>query len=62
MRKTRTILTIVGIGVALELVILLTTILDFTERDMQRELAKYAGQMYVRSQAGAGMGARSSPR
>jgi putative ABC transport system permease protein len=62
-RKTRTILTILGIAVALELVIMMTTIVDFTERSMQSELAKYsgAGQIYVRSQVVAGMGGQEFP-
>jgi putative ABC transport system permease protein len=62
-RKTRTILTILGIAVALELVIMMTTIVDFTESGMQSELAKYsgAGQIYVRSQATAGMAGMEFP-
>ncbi len=51
-RKLRTTLTLLGIAVGLELVILMTAILDFTERSMDAELAKYAGagQMFVTSQ------------
>lgn len=62
-RKTRTILTILGIAVALELVIMMTTIVDFTEGSMQSELAKYsgAGQIYVRSQVVAGMAGQEFP-
>ncbi len=62
-RKTRTILTILGIAVALELVIMMTTIVDFTESGMQSELAKYsgAGQIYVRSQTTAGMAGQEFP-
>jgi len=62
-RKTRTILTILGIAVALELVIMMTTIVDFTERSMQSELAKYsgAGQIYVRSQAISGIAGQEFP-
>jgi putative ABC transport system permease protein len=62
-RKMRTILTILGIAVALELVIMMTTIADFTERSMQSELAKYsnAGQIYVRSQATAGIAGQEFP-
>lgn len=62
-RKTRTILTILGIAVALELVIMMTTIVDFTESSMQSELAKYsgAGQIYVRSQATAGIAGQEFP-
>lgn len=62
-RKMRTILTILGIAIALELVIMLTTIVDFTERSMQGELAKYtgAGQVYVRSQAISGMAGQEFP-
>jgi putative ABC transport system permease protein len=62
-RKTRTILTILGIAVALELVIMMTTIVDFTESGMQSELAKYsgAGQIYVRSQTTAGMAGMEFP-
>lgn len=59
----RTILTILGIAVALELVIMMTTIVDFTERSMQSELAKYssAGQIYVRSQATTGIAGQEFP-
>ena len=62
-RKTRTILTILGIAVALELVIMMTTIVDFTESSMQSELAKYsgAGQIYVRSQTTAGIAGQEFP-
>ncbi len=62
-RKMRTILTILGIAVALELVIMMTTIVDFTERSMQSELAKYsgAGQIYVRSQTTAGIAGQEFP-
>ena len=62
-RKTRTILTILGIAVALELVIMMTTIVDFTESGMQSELAKYsgAGQIYVRSQTTAGIAGQEFP-
>lgn len=62
-RKMRTILTILGIAVALELVIMMTTIVDFTERSMQSELSKYsgAGQIYVRSQATAGIAGQEFP-
>jgi len=62
-RKTRTVLTILGIAVALELVIMMTTIVDFTERSMQSELAKYsgAGQIYVRSHEVAGMAGHEFP-
>ena len=50
-RKLRTSLTLLGIAVGLILVIMLTTILDFTERSMDDELAKYAGagQIFVTS-------------
>ncbi|MFC1935268.1 ABC transporter permease [Chloroflexota bacterium] len=61
MRKLRTILTILGIGVALELVILMTTTVDFIDRGLQGELAKYTGQMYVRSQAVAGYAGQEFP-
>ncbi|MFC1935960.1 ABC transporter permease [Chloroflexota bacterium] len=60
-RKVRTILTIIGIGVALELVILMTTIVDFTEQSLQGELAQYAGQMYVRSQVISGYAGQEFP-
>jgi putative ABC transport system permease protein len=62
-RKMRTVLTILGIAVALELVIMMTTIVDFTESGMQSELAKYsgAGQIYVRSQTTAGMAGMEFP-
>jgi len=62
-RKMRTVLTILGIAVALELVIMMTTIVDFTERSMQSELSKYsgAGQIYVRSQSIAGMAGQEFP-
>ena len=62
-RKTRTILTILGIAVALELVIMMTSIVDFTESGMQSELAKYsgAGQIYVRSQTTAGVAGQEFP-
>lgn len=62
-RKTRTILTILGIAVALELVIMMTTIVDFTESSMQSELAKYsgAGQIYVRSQTTTGIAGQEFP-
>jgi putative ABC transport system permease protein len=62
-RKMRTILTILGIAVALELVIMMTTIVDFTERSMQGELAKYsgAGQIYVRSHTISGMAGQEFP-
>lgn len=62
-RKMRTVLTILGIAVALELVIMMTTIVDFTERSMQGELAKYsgAGQIYVRSQVISGMAGQEFP-
>ena len=50
-RKLRTGLTLLGIAVGLILVIMLTTILDFTEQSMDDELAKYtgAGQIFVTS-------------
>ena len=62
-RKMRTVLTILGIAVALELVIMMTTIVDFTERSMQGDLAKYsgAGQIYVRSHAISGMAGQEFP-
>lgn len=62
-RKTRTILTILGIAVALELVLMLTTILNFAEQSMQSELAKYsgAGQIYVRSQVITGQAGQEFP-
>lgn len=60
-RKLRTVLTILGIGVGLELVILMTTIIDFTERSLQGELAQYVGQMYVRSQVMAGYAGQEFP-
>jgi len=62
-RKMRTVLTILGIAIALELVIMMTTIVDFTERSMQGELTKYsgAGQIYVRSQAISGIAGQEFP-
>ncbi len=61
MRKVRTILTILGVGVALELVLLMTTIVDFIERSLDGELAQYAGQMYVRSQIVSGYAGQEFP-
>jgi putative ABC transport system permease protein len=62
-RKLRTILTILGIAIALELVILMTTIVDSTEQSMQSELTKYsgAGQIYVRSQTILGITGQEFP-
>ena len=55
-RKLRTGLTLLGVAVGLILVIMLTTILDFTEQSMDNELAKYAGagQIFVTSQTLSG--------
>ncbi len=62
-RKTRTILTILGVAISLELVIMMTTIVDYTQRSMQGELAKYsgAGQIYVRSQTVSGIAGQEFP-
>jgi putative ABC transport system permease protein len=62
-RKLRTTLTLLGIAVGLELVILLTAILDFTEQSMDTELAKYsgAGQLFVTSQALTGSTGQEFP-
>ncbi len=61
--KLRTILTLIGIAVGLELVILLTAILDFTERSMDDELAKYsgAGQFFVTSKPLSGSSGQEFP-
>lgn len=50
-RKLRSLLTVLGIAVAVQLVILLTTITTFVGQDMEGEMAKYAGQMYARPRA-----------
>jgi putative ABC transport system permease protein len=62
-RKLRTTLTLLGIAVGLELVILLTAIVDFTEQSMDNELAKYAGagQLFVASQPPSGSGGHEFP-
>jgi len=62
-RKLRTTLTLLGIAVGLELVILLTAIMDFTDQSMDVELEKYsgAGQLFVTSQTLSGTAGKEFP-
>lgn len=48
-RKIRTILTILGISVCIQMFTVINSIIDYTIADLEGEMAKYAGQMYVKN-------------
>jgi len=50
-RKVRTFLTILGIAVCIQMFTIISSIIDYTISDLEGELAKYAGQMYVKAKS-----------
>ncbi|MGN7938644.1 FtsX-like permease family protein [Virgibacillus sp. 6R] len=48
-RKVRTILTILGICVCIQMFTVINSIINYTIADLEGEMAKYAGQMYVKN-------------
>ncbi len=50
-RKTRSALTILGVGLAVMLYVYLSTIMSFYDRDLQRTLAGFAGKVIVQARS-----------
>jgi len=50
-RKVRTLLTILGIAVCIQMFTIISSIIDYTISDLEGEMSKYAGQMYVKAKS-----------
>jgi putative ABC transport system permease protein len=50
-RKTRSILTVLGVAVCIMLFLFMTGTVDLVKGNLNREMAKYAGMVYVKSPA-----------
>jgi len=61
MRKVRTLLTMLGVAVCVMLFVVITGVTDMTESNMENEVGKYLGQMYVRSRTVAGGAGQEFP-
>lgn len=53
-RKTRSLLTILGIAVCVMLYLFIAGTTDMVEGNLEKETAKYAGQIYVKSPSVSG--------
>jgi putative ABC transport system permease protein len=60
-RPLRAGFTVLGVAVALLLVVMTSTVLAFTTELLEGELAKYEGQLFVRSRARAGIAGEEFP-
>ncbi len=61
-RKLRTSLTVLGVAVCVQLFVVITSILNYTIKDLEQELAKYAGQMFVQVDTGVSTGEEFPPQ
>lgn len=61
MRKTRTVLTIVGVAFCMMLLIVMISCTIVVERDLNNALAKHVGQLYVRSPSPSELGGMEFP-
>jgi putative ABC transport system permease protein len=52
-RKVRSLLTVLGIAVCIQMFTIISSIIDYTISDLEGELTKYAGQMYVKNKSTA---------
>ena len=55
-RKTRSILTVTGVAMAVMLYLYMFTIMNFYDRDMKKRIAGFAGKVVVTGQSGANQG------
>lgn len=60
-RKVRTFLTILAITVCIQMFTVINSIIEYTISDLEEEMSKYAGQMYVKDIGASGTSGQEFP-